>query len=532
MKIKILLTTILLIIFNSTMKSNDVSIIPYPQSVERLEGYCDLSGGVKISGNKKIKKHLEAILSSDLSHVRGGSKIPVEITIDPSSDTNSEAYQLSILPNRITIVASSENGAFYAIQSIRQLIKQNRVPCLRIYDRPAFSWRSYMLDEARYFQGKEIVKKLIDEMALLKFNRFHWHLTNDAGWRIEIKKYPLLTEIGSRRDSTQINDNGKKWDSEIFDGKEHSGFYTQEDIKEIIRYAAERYITIIPEVSMPGHASAAVASYPWLGTSNEQIKVPEMFGVVQTVFNPADERVITFFHDVLKEVSDLFPSDVIHIGGDEVKYDQWKESAQIAQYMEDHNLTNYSDVQVQFTNEISNYISNSLGKKMMGWNEILGAKVHGWERERNEEHALAKLSPDAIVHFWAGTADNLDLAIQKGYNVVNSYSIYTYLDYTYEDISLHKAYSFNPIPEGIEPHRRAQILGMGCQMWGEWTPTNKEIEYQTFPRIAAYAECGWTMSEKKNYHRFKENLQPLITRWENLGYNITPLAEANINEQK
>src|SRR5690606_35442658 len=211
--------------------------------------------------------------------------------------------------NKIEIKASAEAGIFYGIQSLNQLLlTSSEIPLVSIKDEPAFKWRSFMLDDARYFHGKDVVKKLLDEMALLKMNRFHWHLTNDAGWRIEIKAFPLLTQIGSKRDSTQINDNGKKWKSEISDHQPHSGFYTQEDIKEILAYAAERQIAIIPEISMPGHASAAIASYPFLGTSKQPIKVPTRFGVESAVLDVSDERVKLFIHQVLKEVSELFPS--------------------------------------------------------------------------------------------------------------------------------------------------------------------------------------------------------------------------------
>lgn len=522
------LSFILVLFVVSTIKAVDINVIPFPQSVEMKQGICDLSRGVKIKGNKQNQAYLKDVLLTDFSLTPSSKGISLELKINKKIGDSDEAYRLVVSPAKITVEARAQNGIFYGIQTLRQLIKDKKAPCLVIEDRPAFEWRSYMLDEARYFQGKEVVKQLFDEMALLKLNKFHWHLTNDAGWRIEIKKYPLLTEIGSVRDSSQINDNGKKWASEIFDGKVHKGFYTQDEIKELIDYAAKRYIAIIPEVSMPGHASAAVAAYPWLGTTNEKIKVPEKFGVVQTVFNPANPKVIEFFHDVLKEVSDLFPSDIIHIGGDEVKYDQWQKSAEISAYMKEHNLTTYSDVQVKFTNDISNYIANTLHKRMMGWNEILGANVHDWS---TAENAKTELSPRAIIHFWKGSPENLEQAIKKGYSLVNSNHEYTYLDYTYELIDLAKAYNFNPAPDVFTPEQKKQILGIGCQMWGEWTPTNKEVEYQTYPRIAAYAETGWTSSDKKDYQRFEKGLNFFIGRWTKKGYNITPLSRATLKNK-
>lgn len=524
---RIILPFFLLMLTMTTLKAVDVNVIPYPQSIVMKKGSCDLSKGFDLKGDIQNQDYLKDVLVSELSLQPNKKGVAVKLAINKKIKGGNEAYRLTIAPSTITIEASAQNGLFYGIQTLRQLIKEKKAPCLVIDDKPAFEWRSYMLDEARYFQGKEVVKQLFDEMALLKLNKFHWHLTNDAGWRIEIKKYPLLTEIGSVRDSSQVNDNGKKWASEIFDGKVHKGFYTQDEIKELIDYAAKRYITIIPEVSMPGHASAAVASYPWLGTLNEKIKVPEKFGVVQTVFNPANPKVIQFLHDVLTEVSALFPSDIIHIGGDEVKYDQWKESADVTQYMKDNNLATYSDVQVKFTNDISNFIDQSLGKRMMGWNEILGANVHDWS---TAEDAKAELSPRAIIHFWKGTPENLEQAIKKGYNLVNSNHEYTYLDYTYELINLSKAYNFNPAPDVFTADQKKQILGVGCQMWGEWTPTSKEVESLTYPRIAAYAEVGWTSNDKKDYERFEKGLNYFVGRWTKKGYNITSLAEAKLEK--
>lgn len=522
MKIKFLLIVFILSVI-SRVGATDINIIPYPKSIEMRNGFCDLSQGFNLKGEKYNQDYIKEALATDFGLSGNGNGVLIDLKINGSVGDDPEGYRLTVLPHKIMIESSSQNGLFYGFQTLRQLIKNRKVPCLVINDEPLFEWRSYMLDEARYFQGKNIVKKLFDEMALLKLNKFHWHLTNDAGWRIEIKKYPLLTEIGAVRDSSQIDNNGEAWDSQIFDGKVHQGFYTQDDIRELIEYAKKRHITIIPEISMPGHASAAVAAYPWLGSAKEIIKVPVRFGVFKTVFNPADPKVIQFLRDVLKEVSVLFPGDVIHIGGDEVKYDQWKASTQITDYMSKNNLTTYSDVQVKFTNDISNFIADSLGKKMMGWNEILGANVHEWS---SAEDAETRLSRKAIVHFWKGSPQNLNQAIVNGYNLVNSSHEYTYLDYGYNAIDLQRAYNFNPAPDVFTVTQRKQILGLGCQMWGEWTPTHREIEYQTFPRIAAYAEAGWTDIERKDYTRFEKGLEFFMDRWNKNGYNIPTLPEA------
>ena len=340
-------------------------------------------------------------------------------------------------------------------------------------------------------------------------NVFHWHLVDDQGWRIEIKKYPLLTKIGSKRKSTQIGP--KQWESPIQSGEPHEGFYTQEEIKEIIAYAQERHITIVPEIEMPGHSTAAIASYPWLGTSGQKIDVPIKFGVGKDVYNVTDPRVNQFLKDVLDEVMTLFPSKVIHIGGDEVKYNHWKNSRSVNDFMRKNGLKSPADLQVYFTNSISNYLQ-SKGRRMMGWNEILGHNLHYFQ-DKKDTQTSQELAKNSVVHFWKGDVELATNAAKKGYDIVNSLHSSTYLDYTYKAIPLKKAYDFNPIPKGLDVKFHSKIIGLGTQMWGEWIPTNGEMHYQTFPRIAAYAEVGWTKQENKSYYRFLLGLSYLKDRW-------------------
>ncbi len=494
-----------------------VSIIPYPNEVIVKKGEIDVGNGIRITGKSNYQPYLKKMLETEFG-IQTDKGIPLQLHIRPNRNNQPEAYTLDIKKNEIDIEASTETGIFYGIQSLRQLLLNSKsIPLLSIKDAPAFKWRSFMLDDARYFQGKEMVKKLLDDMALLKMNRFHWHLTNDAGWRIEIRSFPLLTEIGSRRDSSQINDNGKKWKSNLSDQREHKGFYTQEEIKEIIAYAAERQITIIPEISMPGHVSAAIASYPFLGTTKQKIAVPTRFGVEKEVLDVSSPQVKDFMHQVLREIAGLFPSDYIHIGGDEVKYDHWKASSAINDYMKTQGIGNYYDLQVHFTNEISKFVEDSLHKRIIGWNEILGKNVHEWAKEEN---ASTTLSKNAIIQFWKGNAEDLLFGIEKGHEIINSDHKYTYLDYTYGQIDLAKAYNFNPVPKGISEEQEKQIIGLGAQMWGEWTPSSKEIEYQTYPRLAAYAEVGWTSIQHKDYARFQKSIDNLIKYWIIKGYNL------------
>ena len=496
-------------------QSNDISVdpethlLPYPNQIFLQENTINLGEGLNVSDGIYSSYLKEQLLLNNIPNDKGVKVIFEKSKLDTLGD---EGYRLIAKNNKISILSNTKAGIFYGIQTLIQLAKLGVVQELEIIDKPQFKWRAYMLDEGRYFQGKEVVKSILNEMAHLKMNVFHWHLTDDAGWRIEIKKYPLLTQIGSKRDSTQINYQGKKWASEVFDGVPHEGFYTQDDIKEIVAYAENLNITIVPEIAMPGHASAAIASYPFLGSSTQPIKVPERFGVGEVIFNPASPKTITFIQDVLKEVSDLFPGDIIHIGGDEVRYDQWKTNEDVKFLMKKNQLENYGDVQLHFTNNISDYINSVLGKRMMGWNEIMGNNLHNWGN--NDDNATTKLSNNAIIHFWKGGLENLKIAIDAGHDLVNSDHNYTYLDYTYEQIDLNKAYSFNPIPDGFTKEEAEQILGLGTQMWGEWTPTKNEVYSQTFPRIAAYAETGWTLTNNKNYKRFKASLTVLFKKWQ------------------
>lgn len=529
-QLKIILFATLMLIGTNVTSLATVKVIPYPDKVQVLSGYCDLSKGINTNSKHTVAEQLNEYFLSDFNIAKNYKGIKVKF-ITSNKMSNEEAYTLEVKKKSIVITAATNKGHFYAIQTLRQLVKDQKVPCLIISDTPAFAWRAYMLDEARHFHGKATVKAMMDEMALLKMNTFHWHLADDAGWRIEIKKYPLLTEVGASRDSTQIEDKDlklpgetgdpaydtflRRYQSVKFDGKPHTGFYTQEDIREIVAYASKRCIQIVPEISMPGHASAAIASYSWLGTTKESIKVPTKFGVLSQVYDPSSPKVMTFLKDVLIEVSQLFPSPYIHIGGDEVKYGQWEESPSVQQYMKDNKIETCRDLQVNMTNEVCDFIETTLKKEMIGWNEILGINAHGWGN--GTANATEKLSLKAVVQFWTGNKDILKYALDNNYKVVNSYCEDTYLDYSYDQLPLKRSYNFNPVPEG---YQRDVIYGIGCQMWTEWVPDSKTLEYQTFPRIAAYAETGWTKNENKSYERFKINLKPFLMRWERQGFNL------------
>lgn len=500
-----------------TIFNSKAQIIPHPLEMKYGSGEMVLESDLVIIGSSEVQNEAEYLADflekgfgrkAAIRPIGEGLKLVLENNLIEKLGV--EGYRLRVQGDGITIEAATPTGIFYGVQTFRQLLPVTfehssesqaiTIPYVEITDKPRFQWRAFMLDESRHFMGGMEVKKLLDQMALLKMNTFHWHLTDDQGWRIEIKKYPMLTAIGAKRKDTQM-----EYRSEKRYGESHEGFYTQEEIKEIISYAKERHITIVPEIEMPGHAMAAIAGYPWLGALGTTETVPEIFGKMPDSFNISDPKVVGFLKDVLDEVISLFPGEAIHIGGDEVNYDPWIKSDEIQAFMAKENLKSPVDLQIYFTNQISNYLENA-GKRMMGWNEIMGDDIHE-EREESQDAVEQKLASSSIVHFWKGDLSLIQKAVEGGYQVVNSNHWDTYLDYTYERLPLSKSYAFNPIPDDLEEKYHKNILGTGTQMWTEWTPNVEALEKQIFPRLIAYAEVGWTVLENKNYERFLKALQ-------------------------
>jgi len=473
-----------------------------------------------------LQRYLQPASGLRLSVVEG-KPLPdsINLTLDASlKELGAEGYVLLSGPEGVKIKARESEGLFYGAQTLRQLLppeiySEKRqpgvrwgVPSVRIEDSPRFEWRAFMLDEARHFKGMEVVKMLLDQMAALKMNIFHWHLTDDQGWRIEIKKYPKLTEIGSKRDATHIARGGPN----PFGGPPHSGFYTQDQIREIVAYAAARQITIVPEIDMPGHASAAIAAYPELGTTGEQIEVAVKWGKHPNAINAADEEVYRMLEDILDEVAELFPGPVIHIGGDEVKHGQWEESAEIAELMEREGLDDMSEVQMYFTNRIAEYLAGK-GRRVMGWNEIIGHDLGDVDNP-----AFRQLPRDAIIHFWKGSQRKALEAIERGHEVVNSAHSYTYLDYGQWKTSLRRAYKFDPLFKGLDEKYHDKVIGLGCQMWSEWVPTVDRLMEKVFPRLAAYAEVGWTAAGRRDYVSFVDRMHAQCQRWDIQGIDYKP----------
>jgi len=507
-------------------QQNIIKLIPQPADIQVFAGLVKIQKATNIfvdprSGvNKTYAEELFQEIGIQPVWVsrEKNAMIVLKIT-NPKHGYTEESYHLKVSlkgRNKITVSSSGKNGLLHALQTIRQLAinsgQYTTFPVCTINDQPAFGWRAFMLDESRHFHGKSVVKKLLDEMARLKLNTFHWHLVDDPAWRMEIKKYPLLTEISSKGDWTHMNKNIRpaKWDSLY--NKRQGQYYTQEEIREIVAYADVRGIRVIPEIEVPGHASASIYAYPWLGASSRQKNA----GIIGDLYDVTDSKVEKFLQDVLDEVISLFPGGIIHIGGDEADYTHWKESKEINVFMNSNNIPTYADLQIWTINRMSKYIS-SKGYRMIGWNEITGDNI------RNDANIEAgkseKLAKGTLVQFWDGDVSLVNKAIEKGYDVVNSDRMHTYLDYPYEMTSFEKAYSFNPIPNGVSPENKHKILGLGCQMWGEFTPTPERLYFQTFPRIAAFAETGWVAPEKKtSYLDFRGRLANIEEIWKLKGY--------------
>lgn len=523
-----LFAAVLLVVGGVQAHENTIEVLPKPEKITKFQDEIVLSGETAVYLDPKAglnQEYVTEVLTEagfQPVYVTKAKKAAIVFQLnDVPSLGNDEAYGLYVKApgnRREQIVAKADTrfGLLYALQTLRQLTsvdsKGVTVPACIISDKPAFPWRAYMQDESRHFQGAETVKKLLDEMARLKMNTFHWHLVDDQGWRIEIKKYPLLTEVGSKRDFDHMDLTPQQWDS-LFP---YRTYYTQDEIREIVQYADDRGIKVVPEIEVPGHASASIVAYPWIGSSSKREGKP----VHGDLYDVTDPKVIEFLHDILDEVVELFPSKIVHIGGDEANYTHWQNSPEIVAFMKENNLPTCSDLQVWAINRMSKYLA-SKGCRMIGWNEITGDNVRG------EAHVQAsqseKLAPGTIVQFWDGDISLVNKAIEKGYDVVNSNRFFTYLDYPYEVTPLEKAYSFNPIPDGLAEEDKVKILGTGCQMWGEFTPNLDRLYYQVFPRIAAYAECGWTPADKRYYEDFRKRFRKIENIWKEKGYLKTQL---------
>ena len=507
-------------------------IIPAPLKLSKKEGNFLLDENVQISlPNENAEWQLVAnylnnkifdSTSKRLKTITSGNLEKDVIRFIQSDDiTQKEGYQLNINAFEIVVKTKTANGAFLAVQTLLQLMPSEiysknkttnfrfNIPQVEIEDTPRFSYRGMHLDVARHFFSVDDVKRYIDLMVMHKYNTFHWHLTEDQGWRIEIKKYPKLTEVGGFRNETLVghyNDQPHQ-----FDGKRYGGFYTQEQIKEVVKYASERFITVIPEIELPGHAQAAISAYPELGCTDNQLEVMTKWGVSNNVFCPTEET-FTFLENVLLEVIELFPSEYIHIGGDECPKTHWKESAFCQNLMAKNGLKDEMELQSYFIGRIEKFL-NSKGKQIIGWDEIL-------------EGGLA---PNASVMSWRGVQGGIDAATQ-GHDVIMSPTSHCYFDYyqsQHKDeplaiggyLPIERVYSYQPIPDEVPADKVHHIKGVQCNLWTEYIPTASKLDYMTYPRACALAEVAWADKNNRDFPDFVKRLNTHLQRLEAYGVN-------------
>jgi hexosaminidase len=496
-------TILLVLLLNlSFAKAQLCPIIPHPATYVTSGGAMVLEEILPVN-SKNLPTFGEDILKWYITHELGINTMFVkdggQIIFKRLSNVPQDAYTIDV-KEKIIISYSSEASCFYALQSLKQLIQKtngiSEIPYCFISDEPRFSWRGMHLDVSRHFFTVEEVKKYLDWMARYKFNTFHWHLTDDQGWRIEIKAFPKLTEIGSVRVQTRVGHASSN--PEKYDGIPEKGFYTQEDIKEIVKYASKLFITVVPEIEMPGHARAALAAYPEFSCEGKAKPVAETWGVFDEIFCSKD-TTIKFLQAVLSEVVPLFPGKYIHIGGDEAPKTNWKACSACQAQMRKKGLKNEDELQSYFIRQMDAYLT-SKGKTLIGWDEILEGG----------------LSENAAVMSWRGTTGGIEAAEQHHYVVMTPGS-HCYFDHYQSDrkseplaiggfTSLEKVYSFNPIPENLKPELNHFILGAQANVWTEYIADWKQVEYMIFPRMIALSEVLWTSGEK-DYTTFLERLE-------------------------
>lgn len=503
------------LVFACQLEKRPVAVIPKPQLVEEKSGSFTISAGTDIRIDKESAdlKHI-ATYFSDLVNSgsgitlgieeeagsAGGNTIFFELVSEPDTLGN-EGYMLDINESLIHLRANEAAGVFRGVQTLRQLMPaeiENQkktmtgkvdVPALSIVDKPRFPWRGMLLDCGRHFMTKDFVKRYIDLLAYHKMNTLHWHLTEDQGWRIEIRKYPKLTTIGAWRTYE--------------DGERYGGFYTQEDIKEVVAYARSRYINVVPEIEMPGHSVAALAAYPEYSCTGGPFEVQTQWGVHKDVYCAGNDKTFAFLEDVLTEVMDLFPSKYIHIGGDECPKDRWEECAKCQRRIRKEKLADEHELQSYFITRMERFL-NKHDRQIIGWDEIL-------------EGGLA---PGATVQSWRGVEGGI-AAAQSGHDAIMSPTSHAYFDYPISVTDLRQVYSFEPVPPALTEEEAKHILGGECNMWTERAPQER-VDYMMFPRMLAMAEVLWSQPAGRNYDEFYQRVQQHYPRLDYLGVQYGP----------
>ena len=522
--------------------NSDYEIIPKPLDVNcKGDASFLLKDGVAViypENNQKMQDNAEFLV--DYVEKQTGVKLtshagmPVDgaicLTLDLSDD-NAEAYKLIVNDKRVCISGASEAGVFYGIQTLRKSLPVAQdinvnLSAVEIYDKPRFAYRGAMLDVARHFYTVDEVKTFIDMLALHNINRFHWHLTDDQGWRIEIKKYPKLMSVASERKETVVG----RWYSGIYDGKPYGGYYIQDELRDVIDYAAKRHITIIPEVDLPGHMQAALTAYPELGCTGGPYEVRTIWGVSQDVLCVGNDFTLQFVKDVLSEVADIFPSEYIHIGGDECPKVRWEKCPKCQERIKSLGLksdakhTKEQRLQSYMIQEAAKYLKEK-GKRIIGWTEILEGG----------------LVPDATLMSWIGESGGIEAAHQH-HDVIMTPNTYLYFDYyqskKVEDeplaiggyLPIEKTYNYEPMPKELTKEEQQYIKGVQANLWTEYIPVFSQVQYMVLPRLGAAAEVQWTDPSKKDYKDFLRRVPHLVAVYDCYGWNYaTHVYDVNVD---
>ena len=521
-----LILCVIFALFISSLSAKEISIIPLPAKMELKSGEFTLEEKAKVyiadknGAFEKVYKRWESKFENstqiELQQTRNEKRASVAIIQNPK--LKAEAYHLSVKAEGIRIEASDAAGLYYALLSLEQLscvellagVKVKNwdrlFPCVEIEDTPRFGWRGFMLDEGRHFYGKDEVKKIIDAMARYKMNRFHWHLTEDQGWRIEIKKYPKLTDVGAWRESRVLAYGEVKPD-----GKRYGGFYTQEDIKEVVAYAKERFIEIIPEIDIPGHSQAAVASYPeFLACDPEKKHEVWLWqGISTDVINVANPKAVEFAKDVIDELTELFPFGYIHLGGDECPVNKWQKNKECQDLLHKIGSENYRDLQIHFYKQLKDHIAQKPAdkqRKLIFWNEVL----HGNTKPLGE---------DITIMAWIGADQAALSAAKRGMNTILTPQIPYYINRRQSKLeteprsqgwgteTVEAVYNYIPMKGAETTELQNRYMGVQANFWTEWVEEASIVQYLMFPRLAAVAEAGWTPQEKRKYEDFLQRLQ-------------------------
>jgi len=489
-------------------------VIPRPVRLETLPGAFVITDSTRIvvdAGGDEVRAVADSLaysLGRATGHnpgiVEGGAGAPakgaVHLVLARGAEAlGDEGYELTVTTDTVMLRAPKVAGLFWGAQTIRQLVgpeagsaapSKREIPCVRITDSPRYAWRGLLLDCCRHFMTKDFVKRYIDLLAYHKMNVLHWHLTEDQGWRIAIRKYPRLTEVGAWRDDG---------------GERYGGFYSQEDIREVVAYAASRHITVVPEIEMPGHCTAALAAYPELSCTGGPFPVETKWGVFKDVYCAGNDRTFEFLEDVLSEVMELFPSTYIHIGGDEVPKNRWHECPKCQARIKAEGLKDEHELQSYFVRRVEKFL-NGRGRRLIGWDEILEGGV----------------APNATVQSWRGMAGAV-AAATAGHDVISSPHSHTYVIYDYNAISLEKIYSFEPTPKELTADQAKHVLGAEAAMWTEYAWQDR-VDHQVFPRLCAMAEVAWSPAEARDWADFSRRMSDHYRRLDAMGvtYYIPP----------